>query len=601
MRWFIAISFLFFAGGVFGQSQNEKLAYQYFSEKQYEKAVTFYEELYDGDADKKYYEPLLTSFLFLERYRDAEKLVKKHIKKHPSHLEYGVDLGFVYEQDAKNGKAEKAYEHTIDAMIANVNSILSVGNRFYQKGKYDYAITAYKKGAKLLDGDYPFSFELAKVYEAKGDHENMSKSLISVMDYGKEYLESVKGALSTIFNDDANHQKRDIFKDELLLQVQKKPGDKALTELLIWFFMQEKQFGSALRQAKALDKRNKESGIRIINLAKTFVQNKAYDDALDAYEYLLNKKDNSYFYRKARIKSVEILNLKIDDDPNATQEDISRLEQMYVEALDELGRNNYSIDLIRGYALLLAYHTGQLEKAKSELENAINIPRAKPSEIAKCKLALGDIYVMEDEVWEAALLYGQVNEDFKEDMIGHTAKLKTAKAYFYTGEFEWAKAQLDVLKASTTKLIANDALQLSVIISDNLGMDTTTAPLKLYAKADLLQFQNKDSLSILACDELLEKYPSNLTLLDDVYFKKAQIYFKQKQWDLAIAYYQKAVDYNDLLKDDALFKIAEIYERILNEGTKAQQFYEQIIIDHPDSFYISEARKRYRKLRGDTF
>lgn len=601
MRWLFSISFLFFVGCLFGQSQNEKLAYQYFSEKQYEKAVTYYEELYDSDPDKKYYEPLLTSYLFLENYRAAEKLVKKHLKKHPSHIEYEVDLGFVYERDAKNGKAEKAYEHTINEMIANVNSILSVGNRFYQKGKYDYAITAYKKGAKLLDGDYPFSFELAKVYEAKGDLENMSKSLISIMDYGQEYLESVKGALSTIFNDDSDHKKRDIFKDELLLQVQKKPGDKALTELLIWFFMQEKQFGSALRQAKALDKRNKESGIRIINLAKTFVQNKAYDDALDAYDYLLKKEDKSYFYRKARMKSVEILNLKIDNDPNASQSDINRLELMYTDALQELGRNAYSIDLIRGYALLLAYHTSQLSKAKQELEDALNIPRAKPQDLARCKLALGDIYVMEDEVWEAALLYGQVNEDFKEDMIGHTAKLKTAKAYFYTGEFEWAKAQLDVLKASTTKLIANDALQLSVIISDNLGMDTTTAPLKLYAKADLLQFQNKDSLALLTCDELLEKYPSNLTLLDDVYFKKAQIYFKQKKWDLAIAHYQKAVDYNDLLKDDALFKIAEIYESILNSPAEAQKYYEQIILDHPDSFYISEARKRFRKLRGDTF
>lgn len=599
LQRFIILLYILIPSAAFSQSQNEKLAYQYFSEKQFEKAVTLYEDLYKSEALKKFYEPLMASYLFLERYKEAEKLAKKQIKRQPERIEYIVDLGFVYESNNNLNKAKKTYDSGINSMISNVNSILAIGNRFYQKKKYDYAIKAYKKGSKLLDGDYPFSFELAKVYEAKGDHANMAQSLISIMDYGMEYMDAVKGALSTIFNDDPEHIKRDIFKDELILAVQKNPSNNELTELLIWYLLQEKQFSSALRQAKALDKRNKESGVRIIQLANTFTQNKAYDDALDAYDYLIKKDNSSYFYRKARIKSVDVLNTKINEDPNATREDILRLKNLYENALGELGRNAYSIDLIRGYAVLLAYHLNNISQAKDELEKAIQLPRAQSTEVAKCKLTLGDIYVMEDEIWEAALLYGQVNEEFKNDVIGHNAKLKTAKAYFYTGEFEWAKAQLDVLKASTTKLIANDALKLSVTISDNLGMDTSTAPLKLFAKADLYQFQNKDSLTLLTCDEIITKYPSNLTLLDDVYFKKAEVYFKNKNWAKALSNFEKAVNYNDLLKDDALFRMAEIYENILNEKDKAQACYERIILEHADSFFINEARKRYRILRGD--
>lgn len=539
------------------------------------------------------------SYLFLERHKEAEKLAKNQIRRFPQNIEFGVDHGFVLERWGKTSKADQVYENTIKLMIANVNSILSVGNRFYQKKKYDYAIKAYKKGAKLLNGDYPFAFELAKVYEAKGDLTAVSQSLIGILDYNDEYLESVKGALTTYFHDDESGKKRIIFKDALLSKVQKNPSRTGLTELLIWFYLQEKKFSSALTHAKALDRRNQEAGNRIINLAKTCVQNKEYDVALKAYRYLLKKDEGSYYYRLARSKTVEILNIKIDEDPQSSFEDIQALKSNYEEALDELGRNNYSMDLIRGYAQLLAFRFNNTEKAKEELENALRIGRVKPTELAKCKLALGDIYVKENEIWEAALLYGQVNQEFKEDMIGHEAKLKSAKAYFYGGDFEWAKTQLDVLKASTTKLIANDALQLSVLISDNLGLDTSTAPLKMYAAADLLFYQNNDSLAYKTCDSIIAKYPDNITLLDDVYFMQAKIHTKTKQWEEAINLYKKAVKYDDLLKDDALYEMGLIYQNILKKPEEAMKCFEEIILDHQDSFYAFEARKIYRELRGD--
>ena len=293
------------------------------------------------------------------------------------------------------------------------------------------------------------------------------------------------------------------------------------------------------------------------------------------------------------------MNRKINEDPNSSKEDINSLRKSYENTLTEIGRNNYTLDLIRGYALLLAFKYNETEKAKEELNNALKQSRAKVTELAKCKITLADIYVKENNIWEAALLYGQVNHDFKEDIIGHEAKLKAAKTYFYGGDFKWAKTQLDVLKASTTKLIANDALQLSVLISDNLGLDTTTAALKLYAKADLYNYQNNDSLAYAFYDSILNLFPTNITLLDDVYFMQAKIHAKNKRWDEAINRYQKAVEYDDLLKDDALYEMGIIYQDILKESEKALNCFEDIILNHQDSFYAFEARKKFRILRGD--
>ena len=293
------------------------------------------------------------------------------------------------------------------------------------------------------------------------------------------------------------------------------------------------------------------------------------------------------------------MNKKIDEDPLSDNEDVDALRKNYENALKELGRNSYTMDLIRGYALLLAFHYNDTKNAKRELQNALKQSRARDTELAKCKISLADIYIKENNIWEATLLYGQVNYDFKEDIIGYEAKFKSAKTYFYGGDFEWAKTQLDVLKASTTKLIANDALQLSVLISDNLGLDSSNAALKLYAKADLYNYQNNDSLASACYDSILELFPENMTLLDDVYFMQAKIHSKHKKWRDAIERYQKAIEYDDLLKDDALYEMGIIYQDILNEPDKAFSCFEEIILKHQDSFFAFEARKRFRTLRGD--
>lgn len=599
MRIFLICLLLISTKILFSQSQNDKLAYQYFAEKQYEKAIVIYKQLYKKKPKKEYYEPLLECYLSLERNKEAEKLTKYHLKKHPDRIELGIDQGYVLEKWGKPSKANLIYENVLRSMNANVNSVLSVGNKFYKKGKYDYAIKAYKRGAKLLHNDYPFAFELAKVYETIGNLTAVSKSLIGIISFGESYLESIKAALSSYFYDDSNGKKRIVFKEILLDQVQKNPSKIGYTELLIWFYLQEKKFSSALIHAIALDKRNKEDGDRIFKIAEIFVQNKDYDIAIKAYKYILEKKDESYFYRLARSKTVEVLNKKIDEDPLSDIEDIDALRKNYENALKELGRNSYTMDLIRGYALLLAFHFNDTKNAKRELQNALKQSRARDTELAKCKISLADIYIKENNIWEATLLYGQVNHDFKEDIIGYEAKFKGAKTYFYGGDFEWAKTQLDVLKASTTKLIANDALQLSVLISDNLGLDSSNAALELYARADLYNYQNNDSLATICFDSILELFPNNLTLLDDVYFMKAKIQEKKRKWIAAINNYQEAIDYNDLLKDDALYRTGVIYQDILEEPEKAISYFEKIILNHEDSFYAFEARKRFRILRGD--
>jgi hypothetical protein len=51
--------------------------------------------------------------------------------------------------------------------------------------------------------------------------------------------------------------------------------------------------------------------------------------------------------------------------------------------------------------------------------------------------------------------------------------------------------------------------------------------------------------------------------------------------------------------DEALFFSAEIFNKKLAVAEKSEPLYGKIIFNHQDSIYFVEARKSFRKLRGD--
>ncbi|MFM1745325.1 MAG: hypothetical protein RLZZ630_1262, partial [Bacteroidota bacterium] len=199
-----------------------------------------------------------------------------------------------------------------------------------------------------------------------------------------------------------------------------------------------------------------------------------------------------------------------------------------------------------------------------------------------------------------ALLYGQVDKDFKNDALGREAKYRNARLSYFMGEFDWAKDQLNVLKAATSQLISNDALSLALLITDNTNLDTTTEALLMYARADLLDFQNKDSLSLMALDTLLLQFPEH-TLTDEVLFKKASIRRSQGRYEAAALLYQEVLEKfgQDILADDALFQLADLVQNRMQDKERAMKLYEELLTKYPGSLYTVDARKRFRQLRGD--
>lgn len=579
-------------------AQDARLAQQYYQNGEYEKAAVMFERLYRANETQDfYYDRYIECLLSLQQYEEAEKSLKKELKKYPERLSFSVGLGNLYERQLRIEEANQEYEKAVKNLPADRGAVIKLAQSFTQLAKYDLAISTYEKGARLLADDGTFSYNLGELYRRQGDSPRMVESYLNSLRDNPGMLTS----LQTIFQRYFSNADFDELQAQLYSRIQEEEDAIYYVELLGWVFIQRKDYANALRQVKSLDRRLKENGIRVFQYAETVANDKFYDVAIDAYSYIITEKGpGTPIYLESKRQLLRCKREKLVQDYVYTQEELLQLEQEYLVFLDEFGRNRNTAPILLELSELDAYYLNDLDKAILLLQEMVAMPGIQQAVQARGKLALADYYLIRGERWDATLLYSQVDKAFEDDVLGHEARFRNAKLSYYFADFEWAQAQFEVLKASTSKLIANDALDLSVFIMDNLGLDSTTTSLTLYAEADLLIFQNRFEEAFARLDSLLARFPDH-SLEDDVLYAKAQVFRKKRDYPSAAVLLQTIVDeHNEEIRaDNALFELATLHELYLGNPEKAKELYEKLFLDFSNSTFAVEARKRFRVLRGD--
>lgn len=593
----LAITILIFP--FFLSAQTSKLAQQYYQDGEYEKAATMYKKLSEQHKNNDFYfDRYIGSLLMLEDYVQVENIIKKYLKDNPKNVKLYVTYGNLYERQFMEPEANEQYRKAIKKLPADRFSITKLASAFTTLTKYELAIETYERGGELINDKEIFAYNLAELYRRKGDIPNMIKNYLNSLETNPNRLNSVKSQFTRHLQEEEDF---DELQAQLYERIQDKKDNIQYPELLTWLFIQRKDYRSAFRQVKALDRRMDENGGRIYRLAQIAGNDKDYEAAIDAYDYIVAEKGPaSTYYIDSKREGLRCRRNKLVEGFEYTETDLRDLETAYESFLIEFGRDRRTASIVAELADLEALYLNDLTKAISLLNELINYPAVEPKIQAYAKLDLGDYYLITGERWESTLLYSQVDKAFGEDLLGHEARYRNAKLSYFFGDFEWAQAQFDVLKASTSKLIANDALDLSVFIMDNMGLDTTQESLKLYSDAELLIFQNQYDAAFAKLDTLVQRFPEH-TLEDDVYYAKAQIYTKQRDYQSAIEMYNKIIENfpEEIRADNSLFELAELYETHLGDIEKAKELYQTIFIDYSGSTYAVEARKRFRRLRGD--
>lgn len=588
MRLFF-ILFLLITTNIF--SQEDILAQEYFKNGDFEKALHEYKKLYAKSPNNiNYINQLISTHQQLEQYDAAEGFLLKLIEK-INYPAFYVELGYNYQLKNDLQKANDYYIKAIESLDTNVSNAFSVARNFQSHSLLNEAITTYEK-AMVLKPQLNFNLQLAQIYGEQGDIEKMFNSYINFIESNPGSANTIKRTINDFISEDSAQENNVLFRKIVLKKIQQEPN-LIWNELLSWLFIQQKDFNKAFIQEKAIFSRQPESLARIQELASIAVNENQLEIAKEIFKFLIDTAQDP----DTKIEAHH--NLLILETQESTKENFKIIDSNYQAFFKEFGLFSSTLKVQIAYAHFLAFKMNDTDKAFSFLEDTLKLPLTELQK-AEVKLELGDILVLQEKFNNALIYYTQIQRNLKNSTISQEARFRVAKASYYKGDFKWAESQLKILKASTSQLIANDALELKLLISDNKYEDSLQTALKLYAKADLLAFQDQNDEAISLLNKILNEHKTE-PIMAQALFKQAQLFEAKNQFENAENNYNNILlNYKEgILADNACFALAEIYANQLAQPEKAKALYEQIIFEHADSIYFVEARKKYRALRGD--
>jgi outer membrane protein assembly factor BamD (BamD/ComL family) len=609
------------------QNQSDiQLANEYLLKGEKSKALELYRDLAKNQINIPFiHNNYLNTMLDLGESDEAMDYLKKNLRRDPDNIQYKTDVGIVLVQAGDISKADRYFKDLIHDYRSSMPKIKTISDYLASRSLAEYSILALSESRQYVGNPYLFSLELAMLYRVQGQKDKMVLEYLNYVTQASANIQYVKNVMQALLT---KPDELESLEKILYERVQKSPDMEVYSDLLIWVTMQQKNFYAAFVQARAVDRRYKKFGEKCMEVAKVALNNEDYENAEKCYRYVINAYRDGPYFLQAQLGMINARDAKIRNSYPVNKDSVATLIQEYHQFIQQHSDNSSSLEAQRSAALLHATYLDQKDEAITLLEKLISNPRTPLHLKSQAKLDLGDIYLLKEEPWESTLLYSQVEKSLRENPIGYEAKLRNAKLSYYKGNFRLAQEHLDILKEATTREIANDALELSLRIKENIAIDSAGEALKVYAGIELLLYQNKTDAALAKIAQLkqgsikISKEDafllgitdfaafkndstsitfSNHTILDDVYWLEANIRMQRGEFDRAINLLQKILNEyaNDVLADDAYFLQGEIYERQLHNREKAMEIYREFLTRFPGSVYAAEARKRFRTLRGD--
>ena len=590
MKKILQLTFLFFSLIAF--SQNEQLAQNYFERGEFEKALVSYEDLLKSQVgNSNYFQKVVECNQQLQHFDTAEKALLERYDKFKQNSLL-VDLGYNYQLQKDDVKAKKYYEQALDKIRKNFNEVYSIAYVFERKSLVDYALQAYQI-ALDLEPKLNFNFQMALLYGQQGNTDMMIEKFLTESFKNPQNLPMVQNQFTLFMAEEVDEKFNDALKKALLIRAQK-TQDVFWNDYLSWFFVQQKEYSKAFIQQKAIYKRNPDSFSNIVNLAQMAIEDNDQEAAKEILGFVLENTQNLEVLIQAHSYLAEMkINHALEKDYPAISAELDLL-------IKEFGVSPYSLELLKIQANFSAFQLNNPEKGKAILKSAMEMPIDK-FQMGGLKMELADILLYEEKFNQALIYYSQIGSDLSGDVMEQEANLKTAKTSYFKTDFVWASHQLKVLKSASSQLIANDALDLFLLISDNTVEDSTQVALKKFARADFLLYKNKKQEALSAFQTILKEHKGEqieaVTLL-----RIGKIYEQLGDFNAALEQYKIIIDKHKdcIYVDEALYFAAEIYNFQLKDTEKAKPLYEEMIFKHEDSIYYVDARKKYRQLRGDS-
>ncbi len=590
MRTILLIGFLCWS--FIASAQNDLLAKNYFDQGEFEKALSIYKKLVrQNPGHTRYIIDLVKTHQQLEQFQEAETTLKDFLESRRGLPQLFVELGYNYALQKKDSLAKENYQIAIDFVKERPLYAYNIGKAFTEYSLLDEAVKTYEL-AMEMDPSRSYHAQLAQIYGEQGKLGKMFEMYLDLIQTNPSYTATIKRNLSRYITEDPSNESNEMLRKALLKKLQQDP-DVVYNNLLSWLFVQQKDFKKAFMQEKAIYVRQGGGLSSLMDLGVIAMDEGYYEDATEILEFIIEKADRPSVKLGAHQLQLQ-MKLQL-----ASEEDYPKIDEEFKELIEAFGDDNETYLLQIDYNDFLAFRYRKKEMAIQNLKELAKKQLSVYQE-ARIKMKLADILVFDEKFNEALIYYSQIQNKIKNDVLAQEARFKVARTSYFKGDFEWAQTQLDVLKKSASQLIANDAMQLSLMIRDNSLEDSTQTALKKFAKADLRDLQHEYSKALEILNEILTQHKGE-KIEDETLLKLGKIYEKRKEFQKAANAYAQLIEFynDDILADDAHYFLAQLYENQLQQPDKAKELYEQIIFNFEDSIYFVEARKHYRSLRGD--
>ena len=589
MRNFFATLLLLLTFSAF--AQNEQLALNYFEKGDFEKALVSYEELFAKQpGNSNYFQKTVECYQELSQFEKAQTLIQQRLDKYkqPNLL---IELGYNYQLQKDQKNATKLYEKAIDKINENPSNVYALAANFEKKSLLDYALKSYSL-ALTLEPKFSFNQQMAVLYGQQGKVDLMIEKFLEEGEQRPQSTIYIQNYLSRFMTEESETSFPDSLRKALILKTQKSQ-DLYWNQFLSWFFVQQKEYGKAFIQEKAIYKREPESFSNIVSLAELAIEEDQDEDAVNIINFVL---ENTQNLDLQIFSNTFLLRNRIE---KSTPKEYPAIKAHLELALKKFGVSPFTISLQELQAEFFAFNLNEPENGKEVLKNALKF-QLNEYQKAELKMQLADILLLQEQYNQALIYYSQIEDDLKNDQIGHEASLKVAKTSYFQGDFQWAQSQFKILKSASTQLIANDAMEYFLLINDNTVADSSQVALKKFARGDYLMYQNKNDLALAQFAKILAEHKGEeieaVTLL-----RMGKINEKLGNYNEALRLYKNIIDAHSdgIYVDEALFFSAEIYDEKLKQPELAKPLYEKMIFNHQDSIFFIESRRKFRAIRGD--
>ncbi len=597
--YFIGIfSFLLFPQILWGQDNTDaQIAKQYFDQQEFEKSEILYKKLYSQNPER-YYKSYYANLIALRKYNEAKEIVLKKNKQNANGVESHLDLGYIYIKQNDSAQAYKEISQAIEKSAKDASSVVMVYEFLKPLRQYQFIIQLFETAQKKQNNTQIYTNELIQNYLIIAENKKAANLFVEEIKRLNDQTFFVAIQIVQPFVENSSFLLA--LEKQVYGMLAKEPNSLKWNEMALWLSLQTRNYDDAIRISKSLDKKNNENGSRLLELAEMAKGDRNYDIALECYDYVIQKKEKAALYHPAFLKKSETILQKLENAPITDSVAVQKIKKDFEDYFNENGFTAVTGDCQILYAAFYLKQFNKLDTAIHILKRLLAIGDISKNTRSMAKLDLGDYLIMDGDIWEAALVYGQVGADEKDSPLGEMARFKNAKLFYYKGEFELAQELLNILKSATSELIANDALKISVFIQDHLDDEAQTEAMNKVADAELYFLQNQPQKAFALLDSA-KSIKASESLVDDIWMLEAEYFISKKMNAQATQRLESLVTKypREVLTDKALYLLADLYEKNPADIEKAKETYLKILQNFKDSVYTTEARKRIRVLRGE--